>query len=80
MKRVFLLILAVLTFNAAAQAQSTSNSADVQNARKVCRSDAMKLCPGKRGSEAAACLRSNADKISQDCRNALAKIPAPAGS
>jgi hypothetical protein len=62
------------------QAQTASNSADVQNARKACRSDAMKLCPGKRGNEAAACLRSNSDKITADCKSALAKVPAPSGS
>ena len=51
----------------------------MQNARKACRSDAMKLCPGKRGNEAAACLRSNADKITAECKSALAKVPAPSG-
>jgi hypothetical protein len=80
MKLVSLVILAVLTFNVGAQAQSAPNSPEVQNARKACRSDAMKLCPGKRGNEAAACLRSNSDKITADCRNALAKVPAPSGS
>jgi len=49
-------------------------------ARSAGRSDAMKLCPGKRGNEAAACLRSNADKITAECKSALAKVPAPSAS
>jgi hypothetical protein len=80
MKLASLVILTLLTLNAGAQAQTAPNPQDVQNARKACRSDAMKLCAGKRGNEAAACLRSNSDKITADCRNALAKVPAPSGS
>lgn len=80
MKRASLSILTALMFASLAQAQTASNSADMQNARKACRNDAMKLCPGKRGAEAAACLRSHSDKVTADCRNALAKVPAPAGS
>ena len=80
MKLLSVSILAALTLAAGAQAQTTPGSSDVQNARKACRSDAMKLCPGKRGNEAAACLRSNSDKITADCKNALAKVPASSGS
>jgi hypothetical protein len=75
-----LVILVALLLTAGAQAQTASNSADVQNARKACRSDAMKLCPGKRGNEAAACLRRNSDKTTADCKSALAKVPVPSGS
>ena len=80
MKLPSVLILGALTFAAGAQAQTAPSSPEVQNARKACRSDAMKLCPGKRGNEAAACLRSNADKITAECKSALAKVPTPSGS
>jgi hypothetical protein len=80
MKLPSVLILGALTLATGAQAQTAASSADVQNARKACRSDAMKLCPGKRGNEAAACLRSNSDKITAECKSALAKLPAPSGS
>jgi len=79
-KLASLLVLVSALLVAGVQAQTPANSADVQNARKACRSDAMKLCPGKRGNEAAACLRGNSDKITADCKSALAKVPAPAGS
>ncbi len=79
MRLVSVSILVTLTLAALAQAQTAPSSAEVQNARKACRSDAMKLCPGKRGNEAAACLRSNSDKITADCKSALAKVPAPSG-
>jgi uncharacterized membrane protein len=58
----------------------SASEAGVPNARQACRADAQKLCPGKRGREAAACLRSNADKISSDCKDALAKLAAPPSS
>jgi hypothetical protein len=80
MKLLSVLILAALTLATGAQAQTAPSSSDVQNARKACRSDAMKLCPAKRGNEAAACLRSNAEKITAECKSALAKVPAPSGS
>jgi hypothetical protein len=80
MKLLSVLLLGALTLAAGAQAQTAPSSSDVQNVRKVCRSDAMKLCPDKRGSEAAACLRSNSEKITAECKSALAKLPAPSGS
>lgn len=58
----------------------SASAPEASNARKACRSDAQKLCPGKRGREAAACLRTNADKISADCKDALSKLPAPPSS
>jgi len=72
----FVLVIALLAVGA--QAQTPAPSPEAQGARKACRADAHQLCPGKRGMEAAACLRANADKISPDCKSALAKLPQPA--
>jgi hypothetical protein len=33
------------------------------------------LCPDKKGREAMMCLRSNQDKVSADCKDAMAKMP-----
>jgi hypothetical protein len=86
MRLIRILLLVTLAAAATAQAQtppssdsSPAPSADsTQSARQACRSDAMKVCPGKRGAEAKACLESNSDKISANCKDALAKLPAPA--
>jgi hypothetical protein len=59
---------------------SSTSAPGAPSARQACRADAQKLCPGKRGREAAACLRSNADKISAECKDALAKLAAPPSS
>jgi hypothetical protein len=74
------LVLLIALLAAGAQAQTSAPSPEVQGARKACRADAHKLCPGKRGMEAAACLRSNSDKISPDCKSALTKLPPPPNS
>ena len=78
MKFTLVAALACVAVSVGALAQTADSSTEVQSARKACRSDAMKLCSGKRGNEARMCLESNSDKISPDCKNALAKLPPPA--
>jgi hypothetical protein len=62
--------LAALTFLALAPsiAQAQSNGA-----RQACREDFSKLCPGTSpgGGRVMACLKSNADKLSPTCKDAL---------
>jgi hypothetical protein len=54
-----------------------------QAMREACAADLQKLCPDKTGREAFMCLRENADKASQACKDAQAKMraaaPPPAG-
>jgi hypothetical protein len=85
MKRSSLIILATLLVSAGAYAQAPAPSPEVQAARdavrKNCATDVQKLCAGKTGREAMACLRSNSDQTSPDCKDALAKLPQrPPGS
>jgi len=62
-----------------AEAQAPAPSPDAQAARaaahKACQSDMQTLCANKQGREAMQCLRSNADKLSADCKDALSKLP-----
>jgi len=44
--------------------------------REACAADMQKLCEGKTGREAFMCLRDNADKTSQGCKDAQAKMRA----
>jgi hypothetical protein len=54
-------------------------SPEMQAAReavtKACATDASTLCGGKQGREMFMCLRSNSDKASPGCRDALSKLP-----
>ena len=75
MRLASLVLLAAVAAASGVQAD-TASSPEAQAARKACRSDAMKLCSGKRGAEAAACLRAS-DKTSTACKDALAKLPPP---
>jgi len=78
MKLALLALAAMTMFATQASAQAASQSlSEVRAARQACRTDAQKLCPGKRGPEARDCLTSAGDKVSQSCRDALAKLQPP---
>jgi hypothetical protein len=65
------------------QAPSPEMQAARQAMREACAADMQKLCADKQGREAFMCLRENADKVSQGCKDAQAKMrslaPPPAG-
>jgi Cysteine rich repeat len=73
------MLVSALVAVACAQAQTPAPSPDVQAARaalhKACQSDMQTLCADKQGREAMQCLRSNTDKLSADCKDAMAKMP-----
>jgi len=82
MKLVSLVLVAALGASAIIEAQQAPPpSSEVQAARaavrKSCASDVQSMCAGKTGREAMMCLRSNADKLSPDCKEALSKLPPP---
>jgi hypothetical protein len=75
MKLSSFLAVASLVASAAVQAQGAQQpSPEMQAMRKACSADAQKLCSGKHGHEAMECLRENSDKVSQDCKDAMAKM------
>ena len=69
---------------AAVQAQPPAPSPEQQaareNAKKACAADVQSLCSGKQGHEAMMCLRSNSDKVSQGCKDAMSKLHRPGGA
>ncbi len=68
-------LLAGFCISARAQAPSPDFRAAVQAVRTACDSDTKTYCADKQGREVFACLRSNSDKVSQGCKDALAKLP-----
>ena len=48
-----------------------------QQVRETCANDMKTLCGDKQGREAFMCLRQNADKASQPCKDAMSKLPPP---
>ena len=74
--RALMLVVSVLSV-AAVQAQPPAPSPEQQAAReaakKACAADVTSLCSGKQGHEAMMCLRSNSDKVSQGCKDAMSK-------
>ena len=47
-----------------------------QAMRQACAADAKILCDGKEGREAMMCMRDNAEKVSQPCKDAMMKMRA----
>jgi hypothetical protein len=41
---------------------------------KVCNGQVEKLCPGKQGPDAVACMKSNEDNLSSECKQAVSKV------
>jgi hypothetical protein len=83
MKMRMTIFAAALLAAAAAQAQPPAPSPEAQAARdafrKACAEDTKTLCGDKQGREVFACLRSNADKVSAGCKDAMSKLPRPSG-
>jgi hypothetical protein len=77
-----LLVISLFAVGATAQAQSPPAPTPEQQAareaiRQSCGADLQSLCPDKKGHEAMMCLRSNQDKVSAGCKDAMAKMPKP---
>lgn len=83
MKIRTMMFAVALLATAAAQAQPPAPSPEQQAARdamrKACADDSKTLCGDKQGREATACLRSNADKLSAGCKDAMSKLPGRSG-
>ncbi len=86
MKLQIIAAIAALAFAGAASAQQPGGgggggaSPEMQAARQAmmqaCATDAKSLCADKQGREMLMCLRDNAEKTSQPCKDAMAKMRA----
>jgi hypothetical protein len=88
MKLQFAAALAAIAFAGAAFAQppgggggggagaSPEMQAAMQNMRQACAADMKSLCDGKEGREGMMCLRENAAKASDGCKDAMMKLRA----
>lgn len=79
MKRHTLILIAAFVAVASVQAQTPPSDAERQAARealaKACATDIKANCADKQpGREVFVCLRANADKLSSDCKDAMANL------
>jgi hypothetical protein len=44
---------------------------------RACKADASHMCAGKTGQELQQCLKSNQEKLSSNCKDAVSKLPNP---
>jgi hypothetical protein len=85
MKLGSLVLVASLLSAAAVQAQtppapSPEEQSARDNVRKSCAADMQSLCADKKGHEAMMCLRSQPDKVSAGCKDAMSKLHRPGGT
>jgi len=59
-------------------APSPEHLARREATRKACDAEIKSTCSGKEGRETFQCLRASPDKLSASCKDALAKLGAPA--
>ena len=75
------LVVALLTATAVQSQTPPAPSPDEQAARDAvrqsCAADIQSLCADKKGREAMMCLRSNQDKVSAGCKDAMSKLHRP---
>lgn len=84
MKLNSFVIAAALLAVGVAQAQTPpaptpEQKAAREAAKQACATDVQTLCAGKEGREAMMCLRSNSDKVSSGCKDAMSKLHRPGG-
>jgi hypothetical protein len=84
MKLRTVFVMAALAGAGVLQAQDqsappTDRRAAMAAVRQACANDMQTLCAGKQGRGAFACLRDNKDKVSADCKDAMAKVPPRGG-
>jgi hypothetical protein len=83
MKLTHLVLFAAGLAGGYVQAQTTAPSQAMTPAHedravaRACKADAQHLCAGKTGQEAQQCLKSNADKVSANCKEAMSKTTQP---
>lgn len=80
MKAIILSLTAAMLLGGAAAAQDAAKepARDAQvKVRQACAADLKSLCPGKARKEARMCLRENAAKLSEACKQAIANAPRP---
>ncbi len=76
MKRSMPMLMVTLAMVSSAHAQAPDMKAAHDAVMTACAADTKSLCADKQGREAMMCLRSNTDKVSAGCKDALSKMPA----
>jgi hypothetical protein len=75
MKASYLLLITALIVGGLTQAQETGR--EDRAVARACKDDAQHLCSGKTGQELQQCLKSNQEKLSSNCKDAVSKLPNP---
>ena len=77
MKATHFLLITALAAGGYAQAQAPQAGGEDRAVARACRADAEHMCSGKTGQALQQCLKSNQEKLSSNCKEAVSKLPNP---
>ena len=77
MKLTHLALIAGVALGAWTQVQAQESGREDRAVARACKADAEKMCSGKTGQELQQCLKSNQEKLSSNCKDAVSKLPNP---
>jgi hypothetical protein len=75
MKLAHVVLITACIAGGYAQAQTTRE--EDKAVARACKADGEHLCAGKTGQAMTQCLKSNQDKLSSNCKDAMSKMPQP---
>jgi uncharacterized protein HemX len=75
MKLTHLVLIAGVALGVGAQVQAQDTRREDRDVARLCKADAEKMCSGKTGQELQQCLKSNQQKLSSNCKDAVSKLP-----
>jgi hypothetical protein len=77
MKLTHLVLMAGVVLGAGTQVQAQESGREDRAVARACKDDAQHMCSGKTGQELQQCLKSNQEKLSANCKDAVSKLPNP---
>ena len=77
MKLTHLALICGVALGACTQVQAQERAREDRDVARLCRADAEKMCSGKSEQELTQCLKSNQEKLSSNCKDAVSKLPNP---
>ena len=77
MKLTHLVLIASVALGAFTQVQAQESRREARDVARLCKADAEKMCSGKTGQAMEQCLKTNQEKLSSNCKDAVSKLPNP---
>ena len=75
MKLTHFVLIGGVVLGTCTQVQGQEGRREDREVARACKADAEHMCGGKTGQELHQCLKSNQEKLSSNCKDAVSKLP-----